>query len=101
MAGSGVLGCFPGVDEGEALVVPARSIVEFHGYVARRRGRSDALAVAASIQPDRVIDRDGGLAGETAEVAVSPELCRRTPRCMPWPSRPHEATLCTRHADVE
>jgi len=58
----------------ESLVVPSISILEVYRYVLRQRGREEALAVGASMRQGRVLELDGGLAIEAAELGASLRL---------------------------
>ncbi len=86
--------------EVEALVVPSISVFEVYRYVLRQRGRTDALAVAASMRQGRVIDLDAGLAVEAAELGASLKLPMAN-SIIYAVAQAHEATLWTQDTDFQ
>jgi len=86
--------------EPESLIVPSISVFEVYRYVLRNRGRTDALAVAASMRQGRVVDLDAGLAVEAAEVGASLKLPLADSITYAV-AQAHEATLWTQDSDFD
>jgi len=84
----------------ENLLVPSISILEVYRYVLRKRGRQDALAVAASMRQGRVLALDEGLAIEAAEIGASHAL-PLADSIIYASAQSHDATLWTQDADFE
>jgi len=85
------------VDE---LLVPSITILEVYRYVLRKRGRDEALAVAAAMRQGRVIDLTEGLAIEAAEVGASYGL-PLADSIIYASALAHDATLWTQDVDFE
>jgi predicted nucleic acid-binding protein len=86
--------------EAGALLVPSISIFEVYRYVLRHRGRSDALAVAASMRQGEVVDLDAGLSVEAAELGASLGL-PMADAIVYAVAQAYEATLWTQDADFD
>lgn len=86
--------------EAESLVVPSISIFEVYRYVLKNRGRTDALAVAASMRQGHVVDLDAGLAVEAAEFGASLQL-PLADSIIYAVAQAHEATLWTQDSDFD
>lgn len=88
------------LSDAEALVVPSISIFEVYRYVLRNRGRTDALAVAASMRQGNVVDLDAGLAVEAADLGASLKL-PLADSIIYTVARAHDATLWTQDSDFD
>lgn len=84
----------------ENLLVPSISILEVYRYVLRKRGRQDALTVAATMRQGRVLVLDEGLAIEAAEIGASHAL-PLADSIIYASAQSHDATLWTQDADFE
>lgn len=84
----------------EHLLVPSISILEVYRYVLRKRGRQDALTVAASMRQGRVLALDDSLAIEAAEIGASHTL-PLADSIIYASAQSHDATLWTQDADFD
>ena len=82
------------------LVVPSISVFEVYRYVLGKRGREDALTVAATMLQGQEVVLDVGLAVEAAEVAAQYGL-PLADSIIYASAILHEATLWTQDADFE
>ena len=86
------------IQDMDNLLVPSISVLEVYRYVLKKRGRRDALAVAATMRQGREVVLDGGLAVEAAEIGASHGL----PLVDNYASAlMYVATLWTQDADFE
>ena len=82
------------------LLVPSISMLEVYRYVLGKRGRQDALAVAASMRQGHVIALDEGIAIEAAEIGASHSL-PLADSIIYASAQSHDATLWTQDADFK
>jgi len=82
------------------LLVPSISVLEVYRYVLRKRGRDEALAVAATMRQGRAVSLDGGLAIEAAEIGANLGL-PLADSIIYASALAHDATLWTQDADFE
>lgn len=90
----------PPIESAEPLLVPSLSLFEVYRHMLRHIGRDEALRVVAAMRSGIVVDLDGGLALEAAELSVETKLALADSIILAT-AQAHEATLWTQDADFE
>ena len=88
------------IQDMDNLLVPSISVLEVYRYVLKKRGRRDALVVAATMRQGREVVLDGGLAVEAAEIGANHGL-PLADSIIYASALMHDATLWTQDADFE